>query len=130
MEKQEFSKYERARIIGARGLQISMDAPLLAKLEKEELEGISYDPLKIAEIELDSGVLPITVNKPMPSKREEDLEKVKVEETKISDAEKERVEQEEEKAIAESGEMIELANGDEDEVEEIIEEEPISEELE
>ena len=44
-EKQEFSKYERARIIGARGLQISMDAPLLTDMSKEELEGVNYDPL-------------------------------------------------------------------------------------
>ena len=34
--KEQFSKYERARIIGARGLQISMDAPLLLKMKEEE----------------------------------------------------------------------------------------------
>ena len=64
MEKQEFSKYERARIIGARGLQVSMDAPLLLEMDEKSLEEINYDPLKIAEKELDSGVLPISVNKP------------------------------------------------------------------
>ena len=48
VEKQEFSKYERARIIGARGLQISMDAPLLTNINERELEGINYDPLRIA----------------------------------------------------------------------------------
>ena len=109
-QKYEFSKYERARIIGARGLQISMDAPLLIKLKDEELDGINYDPLKIAEKELDSGVLPISVNKPMPIKTEEDLSKIKVEDTKVSDADKIKAEEEEEKDISEGGEMMELAN--------------------
>jgi DNA-directed RNA polymerase subunit K/omega len=118
-EKQEFSKYERARIIGARGLQISMDAPLLTEMSKEELNGVNYDPLKIAEKELNDGVLPISVNRPMPQKREEDLEKIKVEEAKVSDKEKEKEEKEEEKDIAESGEMMKLAeSGEEPEVEE------------
>jgi DNA-directed RNA polymerase subunit K len=115
MEKKEFSKYERARIIGARGLQISMDAPLLLKMDESELNGINYDPLRIAEKELDSGVLPISVNRPMPRKKEEDLSKVKVDDSDISDAEKEAAEEQEEKAIAESGEMMELANSDEEE---------------
>lgn len=131
MASEEFSKYERARIIGARGLQISMDAPLLLEFSEEDLMEVNYDPLKIAEIELDKGVLPISVKKPLPLKKEEDIEKLKVEETKISDAEKERIELEEEKEIAESGEIIELANSEEEEVvEEENEEEAISEEVE
>lgn len=117
-EKQEFSKYERARIIGARGLQISMDAPLLTDINEDELEGINYDPLRIAEKELDAGVLPISVNKPMPEKKEESLEKVKVEESNVSDAAKEAAEKAEEKDIAEGGEMMELATGSAEEAEE------------
>jgi len=113
-EKQEFSKYERARIIGARGLQISMDAPLLVDMSKEELEGANYDPLRIAEKELDEGVLPISVNKPMPEKREESIEKIKIEESKVSDAAKEAAEKREEKDIAEGGEMMELADSGEE----------------
>lgn len=109
-QKHEFSKYERARIIGARGLQISMDAPLLMKIAEAELDGINYDPLKIAERELDSGVLPISVNKPMPIKTEEDLSKIKVEETKVTDEAKIKAEEQEEKDISEGGEMMELAN--------------------
>ena len=38
--EQEFTKYEIARIIGARGLQIAMDAPLLLKISEEELKNI------------------------------------------------------------------------------------------
>lgn len=118
----EFSKYERARIIGARGLQISMDAPILIEMSEDELEGANYDPLVIAEKELDSGILPISVNRPMPGKKEEDIKKIKVEETKISDAEKEQIEKEEEKDIASGGEMLELANsGEESKSEESLE---------
>jgi len=114
MEKQIFSKYEKARVIGARGLQISMDAPILLNLKEKELEEINYDPLKIAEKELNSGVLPISVNKPMPKKSEEAIEKVKIEESKISDEKKIRKEREEEKRIAEGGEIMELASSDDE----------------
>jgi len=114
MGEKEFSKYERARIIGARGLQISMDAPLLMDMKEDELDGINYDPLRIAEKELESGVLPISVNKPMPGKKEENLEKIKIEESKISDAAKEAAEKEEEKDIARGGEMMELADSGEE----------------
>ena len=114
MAEKEFSKYERARIIGARGLQISMDAPLLTKMNTEELNGVNYDPLRIAEKELDDGVLPISINKPMPVRREEALEKIKVEASKVSDAVKEAAEKEGEKAIAEGGEMMELADSGEE----------------
>jgi len=114
VEVKEFSKYERARIIGARGLQISMDAPLLTDMKEEELEGVNYDPLRIAEKELDSGVLPISVNKPMPERKEEPLEKIKVEESKVSDAAKEAAEREGEKDIAEGGEIMGLADSGEE----------------
>ena len=114
VEVKEFSKYERARIIGARGLQISMDAPLLTDMKEEELEGVNCDPLRIAEKELDSGVLPISVNKPMPERKEEPLEKIKVEESKVSDAAKEAAEREGEKDIAEGGEIMGLADSGEE----------------
>ena len=112
--KQEFSKYERARIIGARGLQISMDAPILVKIDDEALGNLNYDPLKIAELELESGILPISINKPMPERHEEDIGKVKIETKTLSDAEKIKAEQEEEKEISEGGEMMGLANPEEE----------------
>lgn len=61
-----FTKYEKARMIGARALQISLGAPFLIKLEKEDLEKLRYSPLEIAKIEFDKGVLPISVRRPMP----------------------------------------------------------------
>jgi DNA-directed RNA polymerase subunit K len=44
----KFTKYEVARILGARALQVSMNAPILIKLSKEEMEAVNYDPLRIA----------------------------------------------------------------------------------
>ena len=39
-KKEKFSKYETARILGAWALQIAMNAPLLIKMSKEDLEEI------------------------------------------------------------------------------------------
>ena len=110
VEAEEFSKYERARILRARGLQISMDAPLLIKINDEDLEGVNYDPLRIAEKELDSGVLPISVKRPLPEKEEMELEKVKIDDRDVSDEVKIKTEQEAEKEISEGGEIMEIAN--------------------
>ncbi|NPE26986.1 DNA-directed RNA polymerase subunit K [Methanococcoides sp. SA1] len=116
MAKQEFSKYERARIIGARGLQISMDAPLLVDVDEKELDAMNFDALRIAEKELDSGVLPISVSKPMPKRTGEALEDIKVDTDVPSDAEKIAKEKEMEKEIVESGEMSQVdASGEGDE---------------
>jgi DNA-directed RNA polymerase subunit K len=115
MEKQEFSKYERARIIGARGLQISMDAPLLVDVKEKELDVMNFDPLKIAEKELDSGVLPISVSKPMPKRNEEAIENIKVEHEVPSDAEKIAKEKEIVKEISERGTMDVDNSGENDE---------------
>lgn len=115
MEKSGFSKYEVARILGARALQIAMNAPLLIKIEKEDLEKIKFDALKIAETEFNSDILPISVKKPLPERKEEKLKRAK--EVVVSDKKKAAMEQEEEKDIQEEGEIMELAKP-EDEVEE------------
>ncbi len=125
MAKQEqvvMTKYERARIIGARALQIAMNAPLLIKISDEDLEKIRYDALKIAEIELNSGILPISVRKPFPERKEGALKRAK--ERKVSDKEIEKKEEMEEKEIIEEGEIMELANpeDEQDESEESSEE--------
>ena len=59
----EYTKYEIARIIGARALQISMGAPLMVELSKEELENIRYNPVEIAKIEFEKGAIPIKVKR-------------------------------------------------------------------
>lgn len=114
-EIQTFTKYERARILGARALQLAMNAPLLIKISKEDLEKVNFDVLKIAEIELDSGVLPISIKKPFPEKKEGVLKKAIS--PKIPDEKKEGIEEHEEEKIEKEGEIMELATP-EDEVEE------------
>lgn len=51
------TRFEKARIIGARALQVGMGAPVV-------LAGIStVDPVLVAELEYKAGVIPITVAK-------------------------------------------------------------------
>lgn len=129
--QEQFTKYEVARILGARALQLAMDAPVLIKISKEKLEEINYDVLKIAELELEGNVLPITVKRPFPEKKEEKLKKISKEEIKKLEEKKEdakkdikkedkeikETQQEEEQKIKEEGEIMELATP-EDEIEE------------
>ncbi len=63
----KLTRYEKARIIGARALQLSMGAPSLLKIS-EDLMG----PLSISIKELEAGVIPITVKRNMPLKKEID----------------------------------------------------------
>ena len=52
----KITRFERARIIGARALQISCGAPLFIEYPK-----CMVDPIDIAEFEFKQGKLPITV---------------------------------------------------------------------
>ena len=65
----KYTRYEKVRIIGSRALQISMGAPFLVKLSKEDLERVHYNPVDIARIEFEKDVIPITVKRPMPGTR-------------------------------------------------------------
>ncbi|MBD3190777.1 MAG: DNA-directed RNA polymerase subunit K [Candidatus Heimdallarchaeota archaeon] len=58
----KLTRYEKARIIGARGLQISLGAPILIRLDQDEVS----DPIKIAEKELYKRVLPLTISRVLP----------------------------------------------------------------
>ncbi|TNY19947.1 DNA-directed RNA polymerase I, II, and III subunit Rpb6 [Rhodotorula diobovata] len=60
------TKYERARILGTRALQISMNAPVLVPLEGES------DPLQIAEKELAAKKIPLVVRRFLPDGSYED----------------------------------------------------------
>ena len=59
-----FTKYEVARMIGARALQISMGAPFLVKLSEDDIKALKYNPVEIAKLEFDKGVIPITIRRP------------------------------------------------------------------
>jgi len=62
----EYTKYEKARMIGARALQLSMGAPFMVKLSKKELEDLQYNPIRIATMEFDKDAIPMTVHRPLP----------------------------------------------------------------
>jgi DNA-directed RNA polymerase subunit K len=66
----EYTKYEKARMIGSRALQISMGAPFLIKLSKKDLANIKFNPIKIAEMEFEKKVLPISIKRPYPDTME------------------------------------------------------------
>ncbi len=120
MMEQQFTKYEIARIIGARALQVAMDAPLLLKISIEELKKIKFDALKIAELEFKEGVLPISISRPIPKKSRERLSAIK--EENLSDEEIIEKAQEVEKEIVQDAKEIGFVN--EGEEEEQIEVEP------
>ncbi|MBI2666406.1 DNA-directed RNA polymerase subunit K [Candidatus Woesearchaeota archaeon] len=67
-EEVVYTKFEKARMIGSRALQLSMGAPFLLKLSEKELEKAKYDPISIAIMEFDEGILPITVKRPKMEK--------------------------------------------------------------
>lgn len=68
MKFENYTKYEIARIIGARALQISMGAPMILGLKKQDLKRIKYNPVSIARLELESGILPLNIKRPLPTK--------------------------------------------------------------
>ena len=69
MEQTHYTKYEKARMIGSRALQLAMGAPFLVKLDEKELERIHYSPIDIAKAEFAEDVIPITVRRPLPVKK-------------------------------------------------------------
>lgn len=60
------TKYERARILGTRALQISMNAPVFVDLEGET------DPLRIAMKELSEKKIPLVIRRYLPDGSFED----------------------------------------------------------
>ena len=52
----ELTKYERARIIGARALQLASGAPPLI-----EVSGDSINPVKVAFSEFEKNLIPLSV---------------------------------------------------------------------
>ncbi|MCQ2078795.1 MAG: DNA-directed RNA polymerase subunit K [archaeon] len=52
----KYSRFDRARIIGARAIQISCGAPIFVEYEKNLI-----DPIDIAMLEFEAGVIPISV---------------------------------------------------------------------
>ncbi|HUW42776.1 MAG TPA: DNA-directed RNA polymerase subunit K [Thermoplasmata archaeon] len=51
-----YTRFEKARIVGARALQISLGAPILVEIPPE-----TFDPVEIAMAEFSKNAIPITV---------------------------------------------------------------------
>ena len=62
------TKYEKARVIGARALQISKNAPILVNINPQE----DTDPILIAEKELREGKIPFIIRRFLPDGSYED----------------------------------------------------------
>jgi len=57
----KLTRFEKARIVGARALQISMGAPVLI-----DLDGVERSPINIAILELEASVLPLSIKRSLP----------------------------------------------------------------
>jgi len=64
----KLTRFEKARVVGARALQISMGAPILVEVS----EGAG-SPIEIALKELESDVLPMTIRRTLPDKTFQDI---------------------------------------------------------
>jgi DNA-directed RNA polymerase subunit K/omega len=64
----KLTRFEKARVVGARALQISMGAPILVDVP----EGYS-SPIDIALKELEAGILPITIRRTLPDGTYQDI---------------------------------------------------------
>ena len=57
----KLTRFERARIVGARALQISMGAPVFLDIDES-----TRSPIDISETELQEGALPISIRRSLP----------------------------------------------------------------
>ena len=64
----KITRFEKARIVGARALQISMGAPILVEVS----EGFT-GPIEIALKELGAGILPMTIRRTLPDGTYQDI---------------------------------------------------------
>jgi DNA-directed RNA polymerase subunit K len=55
---EKYTRFERARILGARALQVSLGAPILIDIPADLV-----DPVSIAELEFAANRIPITVRR-------------------------------------------------------------------
>ena len=65
MSNKNKTKFEKTRIISARALQISQGSPVLVKVPKNVTE-----PIEIAKLEWEAGVIPIDIKKETREDRE------------------------------------------------------------
>ena len=80
---EEYTKYEHARIIGARALQISMGAPFMVKLTDDDLKKMGYNTIEIAKLEFKQGLIPMAIKRPMPGTIKKDASSKPFDQTKL-----------------------------------------------
>ena len=61
--KDKLTRFEVARLIGARSLQISLGAPVLIKTDES-------DPIKISKAEFKEKIIPMTIKRKLPNNQE------------------------------------------------------------
>jgi len=64
----KLTRFERARIVGARALQIAMGAPIIIEVPEARV-----GPIDIALLELDTGMLPLTIRRTLPNGTYQDI---------------------------------------------------------
>ncbi len=64
----KLTRFERARIAGARALQESLGAPILVELPPK-----MSDPIDIALAEIKAGILPMTIRRTLPDGSHQDI---------------------------------------------------------
>jgi DNA-directed RNA polymerase I, II, and III subunit RPABC2 len=64
----KLTRFEKARLIGARSLQVSLGAPILV-----ELDPSVSDPIDISLAELEGNILPMTLRRTLPDKTYQDI---------------------------------------------------------
>ncbi len=71
----KITRFEKARIVGARSLQISMGAPILLELDMTLSSGGTglNSPIEIALKELEIGILPMTIRRTLPDGTFQDI---------------------------------------------------------
>jgi DNA-directed RNA polymerases I, II, and III subunit RPABC2 len=71
----KITRFEKARIVGARSLQISMGAPILLELDESLASGGTglNSPIEIALKELAEGILPMTIRRTLPDGTFQDI---------------------------------------------------------
>ena len=55
-EHESYTRFERARMVGARALQIARGAPIMSKTDLK-------DPIEIAKLEFDEGTIPLDIKR-------------------------------------------------------------------
>ncbi len=64
----KLTRFEKARIVGARSLQIAMGAPSFVPME-----GVYKGPISVATLELEAFALPISIRRSLPNGVSQDI---------------------------------------------------------